>query len=178
MKTKIVLCFLFAALATMGANCVNEDALVSVNFPVGHTFNINPGPTTTFDESKTIVVAEEVPEVYRNKIKNARYYDVRLWVSGAYSGSVTGSAYVNGVKLMDFSGSWADFTTPQSLLGSSPRIILQAAGKAELVRVLAAVTQNPMTILTLRGVGSVSQGPVPAGLSVRIEIDAQADSEI
>jgi hypothetical protein len=178
MKTKIVLCFLFVGLMTTGASCVNENAVVSVDFPVNYQYAINPGPNTTFNQSQTVIVTDQVAASYRDKIKNARYYDVRVWVSGAYTGSVTGSGYINNIKLLDFSGLWSDFSTPQSLLGNSTHITLQPQGKAELLRILGLVSSSPQTTLTGSAIGSVSQGPVPSGLSIHIDIYAQADSQI
>lgn len=178
MKTKIVLCLLFVGMMTTGASCVNENAVVSVDFPISYQYAINPGSNTTFNESKTVIVTDQVADSYRDKIQNARYYDVRVWVSGAYTGSVTGSGYVNNMKLIDFSGQWSDFTSPQSLLGSSTHITLQPQGKAELLRVLGLVSSSPQTTLTVSATGSVSQGPVPSGLSIHIDIYAQADSQI
>ena len=103
MKTNIVLCFLFVALMTTGSDCVNKDALVAVNFPISFQYDINPGTNTTFNETKTVVVTDSVASSYRDKIQNASYYDIRVWVSGSYTGSVTGSGFVNGKKLLDFS---------------------------------------------------------------------------
>ena len=83
------------------------------------------------------------------KSRSARYYDIRVSVIGTYSGNVNGTATIrkdNGVAspLLTFSGSWADFQTPQSLLGSSPHITPQPAGIAVLVSALNAFTTNPI----------------------------------
>lgn len=178
MKTNIVLCFLFVALMTTGSDCVNKDALVAVNFPISFQYDINPGTNTTFNETRTVIVTDSVASSYRDKIQNASYYDIRVWVSGSYTGNVTGSGYVNGKKLLDFSGQWSDFATPQSLLGSSPHITVQQAGVTELQNILNLLSTNPQTTLTVSAVGSVGQSPVPSGLSVHLEIDAQANSQI
>ena len=178
MNTKIILFFLFVALATTGSTCINDGFQVAVNFPITYCGNINAGSNLAFGGSQSIKISDQIGSAYRDNIKNARYYDVRVRVNGAYTGSVSGSGYINGLKLLDFSGQWADFLTPQSLLGSSTHVTPQAAGSAELLRVLNSLTANPNATITLSASGSVSQAPVPAGLSVCIDIYAQADTEV
>jgi len=178
MNTKIVLFFLFAVLATTGSTCINDGFQVAVNFPLTYCGNIIAGSNPAFSGSQTIKISDQVGEAYRDNIKNGRYYDVRVRVNGPYAGSVSGSGYVNGLKLLDFSGQWSDFLTPQSLLGSSTHVTPQAAGSAELLRVLNSLATNPNATITLSANGSVSQVPVPAGLSVCIDIYAQVDSEV
>jgi hypothetical protein len=178
MKLKTVLYLLLIVLVTNGSSCVNDGFLVAVDFPIQSTYNINAGPNTAFAGSKVVQLTGQLASSYQNNIKNARYYDIRVSVSGPYAGSMSGSCFVNNVKLLDFSGLWSDFTTPQSLLGGSTHVTPQTAGTNELLRVLNSLSINPAATVTLTSSGNVSQGPVPAGLSVTVIIYAQVDSQV
>jgi hypothetical protein len=178
MKIKTLLCLLFVVLVTNGASCVNEGFLVAVDFPVQTTFNINPGSNTAFGGAVVVKIADQLGSAYQANVAKVRYYDIRVGVSGMYSGSVNGSCFVNGAKLLDFSGQWADFTTPQSLLGSSTHVTPQTTGSNLLLSILNSLDTNPNATLTLSSSGNMSQGPVPAGLAVIVTIYAQADSQV
>ena len=178
MKIKTLLYLLLVVLVTIGASCVNDGFLIAVDFPIQSTYNINAGPNTGFGGTVTVKATDKLGTAYQDNIKNVRYFDIRVAVNGAYTGSVSGSSFVNGKKLLDFSGLWSDFSTPQSLLGSSTHITPQAAGTTELVNVLNSLSTKPQATVVLSANGNVSQGPVPAGLSVTVTIYAQADSQV
>lgn len=178
MKIKTFLGLLLVVLVTSGASCVNDGYLIAVDFPIQSSYGINPGPNTSFGGAVIATVSDQLGSSYRNNVQNVRYYDIRVGVNGAYAGSVTGSCFVNNVKLLDYSGQWSDFLTPQSLLGGSPHVTPQTAGINELVRVLNSLPVNPAATMTLSSTGNMSQGPVPAGLSVTVTILAQADTQI
>lgn len=184
MKMKLVLAGLLIILLNTGSSCVNDSILVAVNLPISGSWNINGGSNTNFSGSTTaIALAEQIDASYTDKIQNARYYDIRVSVSGAYAGAVSGTATIrknNGVTtpLLTFNGSWADFQTPQSFLGSSPHITPQPAGIAVLVSALTDFTSNPTTVVYLAANGSLSQAPVPNGLSVKVEIFTQVDAQV
>jgi hypothetical protein len=179
MNMKIVLAGLLVVLMTTGSQCINDGFLVAVNLPISKTWAINPGPTTTFGGSATaIVLANQLDASYKDKVKNARYYDIRVSVGGTYAGNVNGTASINGTRLLSFSGSWANFQTPQSLLGSSSHITPDPAGVAVLVSALNAFSTNPAQVVSLSANGSLSQGPVPSGLTFTVEILAQVDAEV
>jgi hypothetical protein len=179
MKTKALLLLLLGILATTGSTCINDGFLVAVNLPISNCFSINSGPTLSFSGSLTIKLADQIDASYLNKIKAVRYYDVRVSVQGTYTGSVSGSATINDVPLLTYTGQWSDFATAQSLLGSSTHITSNATGVAELVRVLNLFKTDQTVTVKLSSTGSLSgQTPVPAGLSVCVEILAQVDAEV
>lgn len=179
MKMKLVLAALLIVLLNTGSSCVNDGFLVAVNLPISHTWAINGGSSTNFSGSTTtITLANQIDASYSDKIQGARYYDIRVSVGGAYSGNVNGTAYINGTPLLTFSGSWADFQTPQSLLGASPHVTPQTAGVVVLVNALNTFKSNPSTVVTLSANGSLSQGPVPNGLTITVEILAQVDAQV
>ena len=184
MKIKIVLAALLIVLINTGSSCINDSILVAVNLPISASWSINGGNNTNFTGSTTsIALAEQIDASYSDKLQKARFYDIRVSVAGAYSGNVTGTASIGNtpttpVPLLTFNGSWADFQTPQSLLGNSTHITPQAAGVAVLVSALNSFTSNPSTVVYLSANGSVSQAPVPNGLSVKVEIFTQVDAEV
>lgn len=184
MKTKILMLFLLGILATTGSTCINDGFLVAVNLPIQACFNINAGPNlnwTPSDPGQPVVIrlSDLIDASYLDKIKNVRYYDLKVSVKGSYTGSASGICYINSIPLLTFSGTWADFTTGQSLLGSSTHITPQATGVTELMRVLNLFKTTSTTTVSFSSSGSLSgQSPVPSGLSVCFEIFAQADAEI
>lgn len=178
MNLKILLSLLFVVLVTSGASCVNDGFLIAVDFPIQSTYNINAGPNTNFGGAVTVKVTDQLGTEYQNNIKNVRYFDIRVSMAGSYSGSTSGSCFINGKKFLDFSGLWSDFATPQSLLGSSPHITPQTVGATEILNVLNSLSYNPQATAVLSASGNMSQGPVPAGLSVTVTIYAQADTQV
>ncbi len=183
MKIKLVLAALLILLLNTGSSCINDSILVAVNLPISSQWAINAGSNPNFSGRDTVVLADQIDDSYENKIQNARYYDIKVSVSGAYSGNVSGTASIgltptNLVPLLTFTGSWADFQTPQSLLGTSPHITPQPAGIAVLVSALNSFTTNNNTTVYLSANGALSAAPVPSGLSVKIEILSQVDAEV
>jgi hypothetical protein len=76
---------------------------------------------------------------------------------------------------LTYSGTWAQFSTWQSLLGKSPYITPNTAGLNEATRILKDLSSNPQ--VKLSSSGSVSGATsVPAGLSVEFRILGQADA--
>jgi len=179
MKMKLLLAGLLIVLLNTGSSCINDGIVVAVNLPISHTWNVNSGTNTNFSGSSTpIVLANQIDGSYKDKVKGARYYDIRVSVGGTYSGNVSGTAYINGIPLLTFNGSWTDFKTPQSLLGSSTHVTPQTAGVAALVSALNNFTSNSSTTVTLSANGNLTQSPVPAGLTVTVEIFAQIDAQV
>ena len=179
MKTKILLVFLLGILATTGSTCINDGFLVSVNLPMEMCIAVKPGPDPTFGGSQTIKLADQVDASYLEKIKNARFYDLKVHVTGTYTGTIyNGKFYVNGKKLLDFAGAWTNFTTPQSLVGGSTFVTRDTTGLKELVAVLNQFKTQPNTAVTLSGDGVLGTTPVPSGLSLCVEIFAQVDADV
>jgi hypothetical protein len=176
---------LVVAFSTLGSSCINSPFLVSVNVePLSGCYPINAGGNLTFGGVTDLRLDSLVDASYTDKIKDARFYDIRVHVSGTYGGTVVGVGYINGIPLLNYgSGAngtaptlWSNFATPQSLLGSSPYIRAQSAGIVELIRVLRT---RPLPRVVLSSNGSLAgQSPVPAGLEVCVEVYAQADAEV
>ena len=180
MKTKFVLAAILVAFVTMGFDCINDPILVSLNLdPLSACYDINPGPNTSYQGSVLIDPQDLIDDSYKDKIADARVYNITVQAQGPFAGSVTaGQVTINGILLLTYSGTWANFSTPQSLLGSSPYIHPQAAGIVELVR---ALKSRPLQQVTLASTGSLTGGgvpPVPSGLSVCVNIYAQADANV
>ena len=180
MKTKALLLLLLGILATTGSTCINEGFLVAVNLPISACFAINPGPSTSYDGTVAIKLADQIDASYIDEIQTVRYYDIRVSNQGTYADSVVnGRAFINNILLLTYAGKWSDFATPQSLLQNSTLIQTQAAGLNELVRALNQFKTDPATTLYLRSTGRLTGAPpVPSGLSVCVEILAQVDAKV
>ncbi len=180
MKKTMVLVTLLVALTTMGFECINDPIIVSIAMdPISRCYNINAGPDINYTGSATIDPSTLIDDSYEDKIVDARVYDITVQVTGAFTGSVTnGVVRINGTPLLTYSGTWADFSTPQSLLGTSPHVIPQAAGIAILIN---ALKQKPLPLITLSSTGTLTGAgvpPVPSGLSVCASIYAQVDGNV
>jgi len=174
MKARVVLLMLFVGLMTMGFDCVNDSALISVNITgVTGTYNINAGGTG-FDESVTIKSSDYLNVDFGTlNLNTTRIYDIRVTTLGTFAGTVSGQVLVNGTQILAFNGPWASFNTPQSLVTSPLFDRSQAAaGIAALVQAIR--NRND---ITLRGLGRTSQA-VPSGLAVKVEVFAQVDAEL
>jgi hypothetical protein len=119
----------------------------------------------------TITANQYLDQDFSDQIQAVRIFDIKVSTIGTYSGNVNGTATVNGVAILNYSGPWSSFNTPQSLL-TSPLITRSAGGIAPLVN---AIT-NKQTIV-LCGAGSVSQVPVPDGLYVQVDVSGQVDAQ-
>lgn len=172
MKVKLVLGLLVVALTTMGFDCVNDNALISVNIPgLTGTFRINPGGTS-FDETVTVHSSDYLDIGFEDyNLNSLRVYDIRVSTIGSFAGNVTGQVLINGQQLLSYNGPWNSFNTPQSLV-TSTLITRNAAGVAAL---LSAI-RNKQDV-AIRGSGTVSQ-TVPSGLAVQVEILAQVDAAL
>jgi hypothetical protein len=179
MKNVLLCAGLVLLLATTGSTCINDEIVVPVNVgPILASFPINSGPQTTFSGLITMRLDSLIDASYLGSIKGAQVYDIKVYVTGIYpSGTInTTTVAVNLKPLMTFSGSWAAFKTPQSLLGGSTLITTNAAGLNELISILTNGT--PSTAFTLAAAGSVTPGPVPEGLKVNIELYMQINTDV
>ncbi len=182
MKMKLVLASLVIILLNTGSSCINDSILVAVNLPMSNTWPIKGGSEATFGGTTTIKLADQIDASYTDNIQNVRYYDIRVSVSGAYDGNVSGSATIkngNGpvTPLLTFSGPWTKFQTPQSLLVPSQYIHFDGNGLTVLLKALTEFKTNNSTTVSLAGSGSVDKIPVPDGLTVTVEILSQVDAE-
>jgi len=170
MKTIAFLAVILAAFATLGFSCINDGFVISVNIEgITGTFEINQG-NGSFNDCIT-VNSDVYLDVDYDNLKNVRIYDVRVSTIGNYTGNVTGTATVNGVNVLQFSGPFAYFNTPRSIL-SDPNITKNNAGLLALRQAIEAKAS-----VRLCGVGSATPSPFPAGQSVKIEVLGQVDAE-
>jgi hypothetical protein len=182
MKTKVMIGIVLAALATTGSQCINENFLVAVNLPIPICHAINPGPNT-FSGKDSVNLVNQIDASYLNNLRAARYYDIQVWVTGNYDSTVAGDAYivVNNVdyRILHFAGKWNDFKTPVSIINSGSKITLDNAGVQKLTDILNQFVATGRGTLVVKGAGTLSgQTPVPSGLSLCMEVYAQADAEI
>ncbi len=186
MKARIVFAGILVALSTQGSSCIREGFLIPVNLPIDHCYSLNAGPAGSFNLSTTIPLSPLLDETFRGSIKAVRFYDIKISTAGTYAGTFVGQVFVNNVLLLSIGGgagnatpvSWSALSTPQSLLGSSPYVKASPAGVTALVSALNQLVNDNNTSITLRAAGTTAGGAVPAGLSVCLEVLAQADAEL
>jgi hypothetical protein len=170
MKILVVAALTLAAFGTLGFSCINEGFIISVNIEgITGTFEINQG-NGNFSNCVTVDSKTYLDVGYDN-LKNIRIYDVRVSTIGSYTGNVTGTASVNGVNILQFSGPFAYFNTPRSIL-NDPNITRFNAGILALTQAIQA--KSPVRLC---GVGSATPSPFPAGQSVKVEVLGQVDAE-
>ncbi len=182
MKTMtFVLVTLLAALASVGFNCINDNFTVAVNLPLTLDVPVNQGPAGTKSGTITLKLANLIDQSYVNHLQAVRYYDIRVSTVGTYTGSISGGTLnIDGTPILTFGGTWNQFNTPQSLLGSSALVHPQAAGIVALTNLLNNFKTNPNASTTLSATCTISDasGQVPSGLTVHFEILCQADAEV
>jgi hypothetical protein len=182
MKTKVLLLLFVGLLATTGSTCINDGFLVAVNLPIKVCLPITAGPNLVFGGTQVVKLADLIDPSYIGKLKNVRYYDVRVSTTGTYTGTVYVVGNIDGVEIVKTATSpalWSDLAVPQSLLAGSTKITFITAGLTQLMTKLNAFKTDPNVTITLSGNGTLSgQTPVPSGLSVCIEILAQVDAEV
>lgn len=180
MKTMtFVLVTLLAALASVGFNCINDNFTVSVNLPLTLDLNVNPGPTGTKSGNAVVKFADYIDPSYLGNLQAVRYYDIRVSTVGTYSGNVSGGVLnIDGTPILTFAGTWNQFNTPQSLLGSSSLVRPQNGGIAILINKLNSFKTNSAVQATLSSSLTITDpsGNVPAGLVVHFEILCQVDA--
>jgi hypothetical protein len=174
----MILAVLVVFLVTNGSSCFHDDFVVAVNLPISACFTINAGSGTSYSGTVSLRLKDLIDPSFLDEMQDARFYDIRIYVKGAYSGSVDGSGSINNMPIVTFEGTWDQFLQPQSLLQKSSVLQAQQAGLIELARVLNEFKTNPEVIVTLTSAGNVSQAPVPSGLSVCVEILSQVDSKV
>ena len=182
MKTKVLLLLLVGLLATTGSTCIQDGFLVAVNLPIKVCLPINAGPNLVFGGTQVVKLADLIDASYIDNLKNVRYFDVRVSTTGTYTGTIYVVANIDGVELAKTATSpaqWSDLAVPQSLLAGSDKITFIPAGLNQLMTKLNAFKTDPNVTITMSGNGTLSgQAPVPAGLSVCVEIFAQVDAEV
>jgi hypothetical protein len=149
MKTRISALLLIAVLPLLGFDCIVSPFTVSINLdPFNGPYAIDPGPLT-YNKFVNINPGSLYDTNY--KLTGASVYDIKVSTSGPDDlGACAGVILVNNDTLMTFSGTWRDFTTPQSLL-TSPLIKPRPAGVTTLVN---AVVSNQR--VELRAIGRIA----------------------
>ncbi len=186
MKTKIMVVSVLAALSTLGSSCIREGFLIPVNLPIDQCYALNAGPAGSFGSTYTIPLSPLLDETFRGNIKAVRFYDMKISTTGNYGGTVVAQVFVNNTLLLSIGGGtnnttpvpWSSFSTPQSLLGSSPYVRASSAGVTVLVSALNQLVTDESAVVVLRTTGTTSGTTIPAGLSVCLEILAQADAQL
>ena len=173
MKMKIVLLVLLAALPMMGSDCVNSGFSVAINLgKLNGCYPLTAGTQTTYTGNAPAI---DPTTLYDNSysLTGASVYDIKVSTSGPDLGTISnGVVTVNGTPALRYSGTWAAFNTPQSLL-TSPLIQRDTTGLKVLIN--AVLTKQ---LVTLGSSGSVSASSVPAGCSICIEADVQAIGQL
>ncbi len=186
MKAKIVLVSVLVALSTLGSSCIREGFLIPVNLTIDQCYPLNAGPAGSFGSTYTIPLSPLLDESFRGNIKAVRFYDMKISTAGTYTGTVVAQIFVNNVLLLSIGGGannttpvpWSTFSTPQSLLGSSPYVKASSGGVTALVSALNQLVADENASVVLRTTGTTAGTAVPAGLSVCLEVFAQADAEL
>lgn len=179
MKARILLSVLFVGLTTMGFDCVN-DYLLAVNIDVAGTYNISAGSNPSFDGCVTFRASDYLDQSYET-LKNARIYDIKVSTLGSFpGGTVRGDIQVKigatRTTILSFSGRWADFNTPQSLVTAAPPIITRpTSSSAGLIALVNAVTNRQDFELCVANSNITT--PVPNGLAVKLEVFGQVDGK-
>jgi hypothetical protein len=184
MKAKIVFAAVLIALATNGSSCIREGFIIPVNLSIDQCYPLNPGPAGTDSSSFTILLSPLLDESYRGNVNAVRFYDIKISTAGSYSGTVAARVYINNVLLLSIGSgtnnttpvAWSTLSTPQSLLGSSPYVKATSGGVNVLVSALNQLVNDENASVTLRVTRTTSGAAVPSGLSVCLEILAQADA--
>jgi hypothetical protein len=187
MKPNVLVLAVLVALSTHGSSCIRENFLIPVNLEINECYGINSGPAGAFNPVAIVIpLSPLIDDSFRGDIVDARIYDIKISTQGTYTGTVVAQVYVDNVLLMSIGGgtnnatpvAWSTFSTPQSLLGSSPYVKANAAGIAALVTAAKRMATDDNVEITLRATGSTAGATVPAGLSVCVRILGQADARL
>jgi hypothetical protein len=177
MKARLVLLALIVLLTTGGWDCFNSDIAVPIDVKFTTTYPVNPGTNLNYGGTRYLNPLDSVDQDFQDKLSAGRLYDVQVRTVGTFGGSVSGSASVNDKVLLTYSGTWAQLSTWQSILGKSPYITPQTAGMTEAANILKNLSLDPQVKLSSSGTVSGATS-VPAGLSVEFRILGQADAVV
>ena len=182
MKRNLLL-LLLVAFVIAGSGCTIFDAfLIAVNIEgISGTYGIDPGPNPNYgppDDCVTILPDDYLNPDFSDQIEEVLIYDILVQNAGAHTGTVNmGEVTVNGQVVLRYSGPWDVFMTPQSLLqaltpGGNPYITPEPGGIGILINAILN-----REIITLCSSGSLSDAPVPPGLSVIVTVLGQVKVE-
>jgi hypothetical protein len=166
------------AMSSMAAECfqITDPFVVAVNVKdIKNTYNVTPG-TVAFDPGCITKNPADYIDSNFNVADGGQLVDIIVQTNGTFAGNInSGQVRVGGSPqsmqtLVTYSGSWAAFNTPQSLLQNNATMTLNQAG----VTTLLSLIENTSPIVICHG-GAFSQAAT-AGLSIDVSIFAQVNA--
>ena len=166
------------AMSGLGASCfsITDPFVVAVNVKdIRNTYNVTPG-AVSFDPGCVTKSPADYIGANFNVAGGGQLVDVIVKTNGTFAGNITnGQVRIGGSTqslqtLVTYSGSWAAFNTPQSLLQHTTTMTLNQAG----VATLKSLIQNTSPIVICHG-GAFSQA-AGTGLSIDVSIFAQVNA--
>jgi hypothetical protein len=166
------------AMSSLAAQCfqITDPFVVAVNVKdIKGTCVVTPG-TVNFASSCTTKNAADYIDSNFNVSGGGQLVDVIVQTNGAFAGNINnGQIRVGGSPqalqtLATYSGSWAAYNTPQSLIQNNTTMTLNPAG----VTTLLSLIQNTSNIVICHG-GAFSQAAV-AGMTIDVTIFAQVNA--
>jgi hypothetical protein len=175
LKTSLVA---FVAMSGMAAQCmtITSPLVVSVNVKdIKDTYNVTPG-TINFDPGCKVKNSADYIDSKYNVSGGGRLVDVIVKVNGPYTGQIVGGQIRIGAApgsvqtLATYSGPWASFSTPQSLIQNNVTMTLNPGG----VNLLLSLVQNQQSVYICHG-GAFSPA-INSGNSIDVTIYAQVNA--
>lgn len=166
------------AVSAMAASCfsITDPFVVAVNVKdIRNTYNVTPG-TVSFDPGCITKNPADYIGANFNVAGGGQLVDVIVKTNGTFAGNITsGQVRVGGSPqalqtLVTYSGSWAAFNSPQSILQRNTTMTLNQNG----VNTLKSLIQNTSPIVICHG-GAFSQA-AGAGMSIDVTIFAQVNA--
>ena len=158
MHTRMIIAALLVALTTMGFDCFNDDPEVAINLdPFNQCYFVNTG--TSHDYGGSTVIDSKTLYDQSYTLTGAGLYDLTVQTVGTDLGTVTSGTVTFSVgsgppiQLATYSGTWTDFSSPQSVL-TSPHVQLISTGILMLAQ--AVVDKDSVT---LTGAGTIQTIP-------------------
>ena len=166
------------AMSGLAAECfsITDPFVVAVNVKdIKNTYNVTPG-TINFDPGCITKNPADYIDANFNVANGAQLVDIIVKTNGTFAGNInSGQVRIGGSQqalqtLATYSGSWAAFNTPQSLIQHNTTMNLNQAG----VNTLISLIQNTSPIVICHS-GAFSQAAV-AGMSIDVTIFAQVNA--
>ncbi len=175
MKVKMILMLLLVAMTTMGFECVNDDAVFSVNISgISGKYDVPQG-STAVNQTWTFNSSQYLGGDY-GTLTNVRIYDIRVTTEGTFGGTINGSIALNGSTVLSIvNKSWSSFASPGQSLITSSLFNRPANSAAALAAVVSAIQKGQDVTL---GVNGTLSSAAPAGLKITIEVLGQVDATL
>jgi hypothetical protein len=166
------------AMSGLAAECfeITDPFVVAVNVKdIKNTYNVTPGTTTFAPGCVTKNPADYIDSNF-DIANGAQLVDIIVQTNGTFAGNINGGQVRIGGStqalqvLVNYSGPWSAFNTPQSLLQNSTAMTLNQAG----VTTLLSLIENTSPIVICHS-GAFSQAAT-AGMSIDISIFAQVNA--